>query len=73
MFMLPLTVGLFIASRHGIKEADSIMVLLMGPLLFAAIMPAFSGYTNNPYRFMPFIVFFAMGVGTLLSRRRING
>jgi len=73
MFLLPLTVGLFIASRHGIKEADSIMVLLLGPLLFAALMPALSGFTNNPYRYMPIIVFFAMGVGTLLSRRRING
>jgi len=73
MFLLPLTVGLFIASRHGIKEADSILVLLTGPLLFAALMTGFSGYTNNPYRFMPFVVFFAMGVGTLLSRRRING
>jgi len=73
MFLLPLTVGLFIASRHGIKQADSIMVLLMGPLLFAAIMPGFSEYTNNPYRFMPMVVFFALGVGTLLSRRRIDG
>ncbi len=73
MFLLPLTVGLFIASRHGIKQADSIMVLLMGPLLFAAIMPGFSEYTNNPYRFMPMVVFFALAVGTLLSRRRING
>jgi len=69
MFLLPLTVGLFIASRNGIKEADSIMVLISGVLLFAAILPGFTAFTNNPYRFVPFLVFFAMGVGTLLSRR----
>jgi len=69
MFMLPLTVCLFIASRNGMKEADSIMVLMSGVLLLAAILPGFTAFTNNPYRFIPFLVFFAMGVGTLLSRR----
>jgi len=69
MFMLPLTVGLFIASRNGIKEADSIMVLMSGVFLLAAMLPGFTAFTNNPYRFAPFLVFFAMGVGTLLSRR----
>jgi len=69
MFLLPLVVGLFIASRNGIKEADSIMVLITGVFLFAAILPGFTAFTNNPYRFVPFLVFFAMGVGTLLSRR----
>ena len=69
IFLLPLTVGLFIASRNGIKEADSIMVLMSGVLILAAILPGFTSFTNNPYRFVPFLVFFAMGVGTLLSRR----
>jgi len=69
MFMLPLTVGLFIASRNGMKEADSIMVLMSGVLILAAILPGFTSFTNNPYRFIPFLIFFAMGVGTLLSRR----
>ncbi len=69
MFMLPLTVGLFIASRNGMKEADSIMILMSGVLILAAILPGFTSFTNNPYRFIPFLVFFAMGVGTLLSRR----
>jgi len=69
MFMLPLTVGLFIASRNGIKDADSIMVLMSLILLLAAILPGFTAFTNNPYRFIPFLVVYAMGVGTLLSRR----
>lgn len=68
LFLLPLTVGLFIASKNGIKTADSILVLIFGILLFTAILPALTQFTNNPYRFVPFIVIFAMGVGTLLSK-----
>jgi len=34
LFILPLIVGLFIASRNGIRHADSIMVLIGGILLF---------------------------------------
>jgi len=68
LFLLPLTVGLFIVSRNGIKEADSFLVLILGVLLTAAFLPGFSAFTNNPYRFMPLVFFFAIGVGILLSK-----
>ncbi len=68
LFLLPLTVGLFMASKNGIKNADSILVLILGMLLLSAIIPAFTHFMNNPYRFVPFVVIFAMGVGTLLSK-----
>jgi len=69
IFLLPLVVGLFITSQKGVKNADSVMVLIMGMLLLAAIIPGFTTYTNTPYRFMPLVIFFAIGVGTLLSKR----
>ncbi len=72
IFLLPLTVGLFLVSRNGNKEADSILVLFMGVLLSAAFLPGLTSFTNNPYRFMPFVFFFAMGVGILLSKRPIK-
>ena len=72
LFLLPLTIGLFFASRNGIKEADSFLVLIMGALLTAAFLPAISAFTNNPYRFMPLVVFFAIGVGILLSKRPVK-
>ena len=72
LFLLPLTIGLFFASRNGIKEADSFLVLIMGALLIAALLPAFSAFTNNPYRFMPLVFFFAIGVGILLSKRPVK-
>lgn len=68
VFLLPLTVGLFLASRNGIKQADSILILVMGGLLFAPLLVAFTEHYLQPYRYMPLIVFFAVGVGTLLSK-----
>jgi len=70
LFLLPLTVGLFFASRRGILQADSIMVLIAGILFSAPILTGFTTLTNQPYRFVPLVVFFAMGVGILLSKRQ---
>ncbi len=69
IFLLPLIVGLFIASKRGMIQADSIMFLIMGMLLSAPFLQGFTDLTNQPYRFVPLIVFFAMGVGTILSKK----
>ena len=69
LFMIPLISGLFILSKRGAKHAESIMVLISGMLLIAPILTGFTNQTNQPYRFMPLIVFFAIGVGVLLSKR----
>lgn len=69
LFILPLIVGLFILSRRGIVHADSIMVLIMGMLLSAPVLQGFTDQTIQPYRFVPLVVFFAMGVGTILSKK----
>lgn len=69
VFLLPLVFGLFVASRHGIIHADSIMILIMGMLLIAPLLSGFTDQTNQPYRFVPLIAFFAIGIGTLLSKK----
>jgi len=69
LFMLPLIVGLFFTAKRGFKEADSISFLILGMLLSAILIPALSAAINVPYRFVPLVVFFAMGVGVLLSRK----
>jgi len=71
LFILPLTVGLYIASRHGFKHAESMLVFLGGILLTAPLLTGFTDQTNQPYRFVPFVVFFAISVGVLLSKRKI--
>ena len=71
LFILPLIVGLFIASRKGIVHAESMMVMLGGMLLIAPILTGLTDQTNQPYRFVPLVVFFAISIGLLLSKRKI--
>jgi len=69
LFMLPCIIGLFFASRNGIPHADSIMFMIFLMLFSAPILPGLTDAINTPYRFLPLVVFFAMGVGVLLSKR----
>ncbi len=69
MFILPLIFGLFVASRKNVLHADSMLVLIMGMLLSQPIIAAFTVHWSEPYRFMPLITIFAIGVGILLSQR----
>jgi len=70
IFILPLIVGLYMASRHGIYHADSIMILIGGMLIIAPLITGFTELTNQPYRFVPLVVFFAIGVGVLVSKKK---
>jgi len=69
MFLLPLSVGLILVARKGIREADSILVLMIGVLLSAPLLSGVTGYNIFPYRYIPFLIFFAIGVGVLFSNR----
>ena len=69
LFLLPFTLGLFHASRRGVLHADSVMFLILGMLLSAPLIDGFSNIINVPYRFVPLVVFFAMGTGILLSKK----
>lgn len=73
LFLLPVTVGLFIKSRDGKKEADAILVLIAGVLLSVPLLAGFTEFNIQPYRWIPLIAFFAIGVGTLLSKTSANG
>jgi len=67
--ILPLAVGLFFTSRRGIKEADAILVLILGSLLTGPMLASLTDfYYILPYRYMPLIVFFSMGIGIFLSK-----
>ncbi len=68
LFLLPLTVGLFLVSKRNL-QADSILVLIMGVILMQPILAGLTGQSSEPYRFMPLIIFFAIGVGTLFSKK----
>lgn len=67
IFLLPLVIGLFVVSRKKVIHADSIMLLIAIMLLAGPFYVAVTDGANVPYRFIPLVVFFAIGVGLLLS------
>jgi hypothetical protein len=69
LFLLPLTVGLFLASRKGTPNADFAMFLIFGQLLSSALLIGLTSLTLEPYRNIALLVFFAIGVGILLSNK----
>jgi hypothetical protein len=69
LFLLPLTVMLFFASRKGILHADSMLIFILVILLTSPFLTGFTQQTNQPYRFVSLSVFFAIGVGILLSNK----
>ena len=69
LFISVTVVELYLVSRSGIKNFDSIMMLILGTILLQPLLAGVTGYNIQPYRFMPLLVFFAIGVGVILSRR----
>lgn len=68
LFVLPLIVGLFILARRGQKIADAIIVQIIGIIFVMPLLSAMTSYDLHPYRYVPLVGFFAIGVGTLLSK-----
>ena len=68
ILLIPLILGLFILSRKGLVLADAVMLLIVGVLL-SAPLTVFAGHHIYPYRLMPYVVFFSIGIGTLLSSK----
>ena len=57
---------------QGIGEADSILLLIAGMIFAAPLLAALTSVNIHPYRYVPMIVFFAIGIGTLFSKRSLN-
>jgi len=72
LFLPSLTIGLFWISRKGISIADAVLFLIGGVLLSTTFLASFTDYNLAPYRYMPLVVFFAIGVGTLFSKKIIQ-
>ena len=67
--IIPLVIGLFVNSLKGIKQADSILILILGTILAGPLISYVTDfYFILPYRFIPFIVAMAIGVGIFLSK-----
>ena len=58
-----------LVSLKGIKQADSILILILGTILAGPLISYVTDfYFILPYRFIPFIVAMAIGIGVFLSK-----
>ena len=70
MLLLPVTVGLMFLSKNKLKHADSILILIFGTIIASPILVTFTyHYEILPYRFIPLLVFFSIGVGMFFSKK----
>ena len=68
--LLPVTVGLLFLSKNNLKHADSILFLIFGTILASPLLVMFTfHYEILPYRFIPLLVFFSIGVGMFFSKK----
>ncbi len=71
--ILPVVVGLVLLAKNHLKEADSILLLILGTLIAGPILIMFTNfYEILPYRYIPLIVFFAIGIGMFFSKKSIS-
>jgi len=71
--LLPLTIALIIKAKNGMGIATSVLFLITGSLAAGPIIEIFSEfYVILPYRFVPTIVFFAIGVGILFNKKSLD-
>ena len=68
--LLPLTIGLILKARNGVNIATPILFLITGSIFAGAVVEILSDhFVILPYRFIPTIVFFAVGIGVLFNHR----
>ena len=71
--LLPVTVGLMILSKNKLKHADSILILIFGTIIASPLLVTFTfHYEILPYRFVPLLVFFSVGVGMFFSKKLVH-
>ena len=73
MTLLPVTVGLLFLSKNKLKHADSILILIFGTIIVSPILVTFTyHYEILPYRFIPLLVFFSIGIGMFFAKKSVN-
>ena len=71
--ILPVVVGLTFLVRQNLTHADSILFLILGTLLAGPILIMFTNfYEILPYRYIPLLVFFAIGVGMFFTKKSVS-
>ena len=70
LFLLPVSVGLLLKARNGCMNSVSLIVLISGTILVTPVLEMITDYYFvYPYRYVPLVVFFAIGLATLFSKK----
>ena len=70
LFLLPVSVGLFLKAMNGSKNSISLIVLICGTILVTPVLEMITDhYFVYPYRYVPLVVFFAIGLSSLFSKK----
>ena len=68
--IFPVVIGLTFLAKNSTYEIDSILFLILGTLIAGPILVMFTNfYEILPYRYIPLIVFFAIGVSLFFSKK----
>lgn len=69
LFFIPTVVGLYLMAKRGYIKLEIVLFLIFMSLMLAPLISALPGYTNEVYRAIPIVVFFAIAVGTLFAKK----
>ncbi len=66
IFLIPTIIGLFLISKNN-RYANNISIMISGILLTNPILVGMTTITSQPYRFIPIIIFMAIGIAMIVS------
>ena len=69
VFLIPTIIGLYIISKNN-RYANSVSIMISGVIISNPILLAMTDITSQPYRFIPLLIFLAIGVGMILTRKK---
>jgi len=70
LFLLPVSIGLFLKARDGSKNAISLMILICGTILVTPVLEMLTDfYFVYPYRYVPLVTFFAIAFSSIFSKK----
>ena len=70
LFLLPVSLGLFLKAKNGCRNSISLMVLMCGTILVTPVLEMMTNfYFVYPYRYVPLVIFFAISLASLFSKK----
>ena len=69
VFLIPIVTGLYLISKKN-QYANSVSIMISSVLLAGPLLLALTSITTQPYRFIPLIVFCAIGIGMILANQK---